>query len=72
MWYGITFGGELSPLRCDFKLVTAGTGEFQPGQKVQVFRYQNRIEIIPIRPMKKARGFLKGIDTSIKREDDRT
>lgn len=43
----------------------------QPGQKVQVVRYQNRIELIPIRPIKSARGFLKGIDTSVERENDR-
>lgn len=43
----------------------------QPGQKVQVVQYENRIELIPIRPMKEARGFLKGIDTSVEREDDR-
>ncbi len=42
-----------------------------PGQKVQVIRYQDRIELIPLRPAKKMRGFLKGIDTSIKREPDR-
>ena len=45
--------------------------DLQPGQKIQVIRYQNRIELIPIRPMKKARGFLRGIDTSIVRESDR-
>jgi AbrB family looped-hinge helix DNA binding protein len=43
----------------------------QPGQKVQVIRYQNRIELIPIRPIEEARGFLKGIDTAIEREEDR-
>jgi len=43
----------------------------QSGQKVQVIRYQNRIELIPIRPIKSARGFLKGIDTSVEREEDR-
>jgi len=43
----------------------------QPGQKVQVIQYQNRIELIPIRPIKLARGFLKGIDTSVNREGDR-
>ncbi len=41
------------------------------GQKIQILTYQNRIELIPIRPMKKMRGFLKGIDTSIKRDKDR-
>jgi len=27
--------------------------------------------MIPIQPIKKMRGFLKGIDTNIEREDDR-
>ena len=45
--------------------------DLKPGQKIQVIRYQNRIELIPIRSMKKARGFLKGIDTSVEREGDR-
>jgi AbrB family looped-hinge helix DNA binding protein len=43
----------------------------QPGQKVQVMLYDNRIELIPIRPMASKRGFLKGIDTTIEREADR-
>ena len=41
------------------------------GQKIQVLTYRNRIELIPIQPMKKLRGFLKGIDTSVKRDMDR-
>jgi len=41
------------------------------GQKVQVLTYQNRIELIPIKPMKEMRGFLKGIDTHVKRDKDR-
>ena len=43
----------------------------QPGQKVKVFLYDNRIEMIPVRPMEQSRGFLKGIDTSVEREPDR-
>ena len=43
----------------------------RPGQKVQVILYQNRIELIPVKPIKKMRGFLKGIDTTIERESDR-
>ena len=43
----------------------------QPGQKVQAILYENRIELIPIKPMPSMRGFLKGIDTSIEREADR-
>jgi AbrB family looped-hinge helix DNA binding protein len=42
-----------------------------PGQKFQALLYENRIELIPVRPIKKMRGFLKGIDTNINRETDR-
>jgi AbrB family looped-hinge helix DNA binding protein len=42
----------------------------RPGQKVQVLAYDNRIEFIPIRPMKQMRGFLRGIDTSVERDQD--
>ena len=41
------------------------------GQKIQVLTYHNRIELIPIKPMKKMRGFLKGISTNVKRDKDR-
>lgn len=42
-----------------------------PGQKVQALLYENRIELIPVRPIKQMRGFLKGIDTTVVREGDR-
>jgi AbrB family looped-hinge helix DNA binding protein len=42
-----------------------------PGQKVQAIVYENRIELVLVRPVRKMRGFLKGIDTRIDREDDR-
>jgi AbrB family looped-hinge helix DNA binding protein len=42
-----------------------------PGQRIQVVAYDGRIELIPLRPMKEMRGFLKGIDTSVERESDR-
>lgn len=41
------------------------------GQKIQMLTYGNRIELIPIKPMKELKGFLEGIDTSVKREADR-
>ncbi len=41
------------------------------GQKIKVLTYQNRIELIPIKPMKKLRGFLKGLNTHVKRDQDR-
>ncbi|WP_089726918.1 AbrB/MazE/SpoVT family DNA-binding domain-containing protein [Candidatus Thiosymbion oneisti] len=41
------------------------------GQKMQMLTYRNRIEMIPIKPMEKMRGLLKGIDTEVQRDDDR-
>ncbi len=41
------------------------------GQKVQMLTYQNRIELIPLKPMKKMKGFLKGVNTDVKRDKDR-
>jgi AbrB family looped-hinge helix DNA binding protein len=41
------------------------------GQKIQMLTYGDRIELIPIKPMKELRGFLKGIDTTVKRDKDR-
>jgi AbrB family looped-hinge helix DNA binding protein len=43
----------------------------KPGQKVQAIEYDGRIELIPVRPAREMRGFLKGIDTTIEREEDR-
>lgn len=43
-----------------------------PGEKLQVFLYQNRLEFVPIKDIKKMRGFLKGINTTIERDKDRT
>ncbi len=42
-----------------------------PGQKVQAIAYENRIELVPVRPIRKMRGFLKGIDPRVSRDDDR-
>lgn len=41
------------------------------GQKIQVVVYEGRIELVPVKPVKKLRGFAKGIDTSVEREADR-
>ena len=45
--------------------------DIHPGQEVQVIQYDNRVEIIPVRPLSKSRGVLRGIDTNIEREADR-
>ena len=41
------------------------------GQKVQTVVFEDRIELIPVKPVRKLRGSLKGIDTSVRREPDR-
>ena len=43
----------------------------EPGQKVHVIPYMGRIELIPVRDIKKGRGFLEGINTEVEREPDR-
>ncbi len=43
----------------------------KPGQELQVLRYENRIELIPVPDIKGMRGFAKGIDTSVPRDKDR-
>jgi prevent-host-death family protein len=41
-------------------------------REVAEARYvRGRIELIPLKPIKKMRGFLKGMDTTIEREADR-
>lgn len=45
--------------------------EIKPGSKVQVLLYENRIELIPMKNLRRIRGFLKGIDTTVEREGDR-
>ncbi|HEX9728039.1 MAG TPA: AbrB/MazE/SpoVT family DNA-binding domain-containing protein [Gemmatimonadales bacterium] len=43
----------------------------KPGQKVEALQYLDRVEFIPVRPLKAMRGFLKGIDTRVPRDRDR-
>ena len=43
----------------------------EPGMKLQVVQYEDRIEMIPVRPRKSMRGSLRGIDTSVPRDADR-
>ena len=45
--------------------------DIKPGQEVQVFYYDGRIEIIPLQDIKKMRGIARGMDTSLVRNGDR-
>ena len=42
----------------------------KPGQKMQVILYDNRVVLIPVRPIQEARGSLKDIDTDVPREEE--
>lgn len=43
----------------------------RPGEKLHAIEYRGRIELVPIKSIKAARGSLKGIDTSVPRDPDR-
>ncbi len=45
--------------------------KIKPGQTLQVVELNNKLEFIPLRNVKEARGFLKGMDTNFEREMDR-
>ena len=40
------------------------------GQKMQVIAYNNRVVLIPVRPIKEARGSLKGMDSRVDRDEE--
>jgi AbrB family looped-hinge helix DNA binding protein len=43
----------------------------KPGDKIRIFRYNGRLELVPVRDIRKMRGWLKGLDTTVEREEDR-
>ena len=43
----------------------------KPGQSMQVLRYENRIELLMVQKLASLRGFAKGIDTSVPRDEER-
>lgn len=43
----------------------------RPGQKVQAIQYGDRVELVPLVPVGRMKGFLRGIDTDVPREGDR-
>ncbi len=41
-----------------------------PGEKLQVLSFDNRIELVRTRPMRKMRGFLRGLDATFARDEE--
>ena len=44
--------------------------QVKPGQKMRVLVYDNQVVFITVRPIKKARGSLKGINTDVPRDEE--
>jgi AbrB family looped-hinge helix DNA binding protein len=45
--------------------------DLRPGQQVQAIEYDDRVEFVPVRPISSMRGFLAGIETTVRRDGDR-
>ena len=43
----------------------------EPGQKIQVLVFKNRIELIPMQTIKKLRGIAQGVDVPFQRDENR-
>lgn len=48
------------------------TLELKPGQQLRVFTAGDRVELVPVKKLRLMRGFLKGIDTTVPRDQDRS
>jgi len=64
----VTLSGEY---QLHFPMEICETACLKAGTSFEVIIYNNRIELVPIKPIKSLRGIFKGIDTNIIREDDR-
>ena len=53
------------------KAIGAGLG-LTPGQKMQAILYEDRVELVVVRPARRLRGALEGIDVGVPRAPDRT
>ena len=42
----------------------------KPSQKVRLIVFGNRLEVVPVRDIREARGFLKGMSSDIEREEE--
>ena len=43
----------------------------KPGDKFRLLRFKGILELVPVRDLRKLRGYLKGLDTTVEREEDR-
>jgi len=44
--------------------------KIKPGQKVRLIVYGNVLEVVPVRSLKEARGFLRGMSSTVERDEE--
>ncbi len=42
----------------------------RPGQKIRLIRFGDQIRLVPVRPIEEMRGWLKGVNVTIERDDE--
>jgi AbrB family looped-hinge helix DNA binding protein len=42
----------------------------EPGQELSVISHNGRIAMVPVRPIEEMRGFLKGMNSDVPRDDE--
>lgn len=42
----------------------------RPGQKLMALEWHGHIQLVPVMPIEKLRGFCKGIDTTVERDEE--
>ena len=60
-----------SKYQLNFPKDISETYGLEAGDSFEFISYNNRIELIPLKPIKKLKGIFQGIDTNIIRDDDR-
>lgn len=45
--------------------------DLKPGQQVDAIHFRGRVALIPVEPVQAMRGALRGIATTVHRDDDR-
>lgn len=45
--------------------------DIKPGQRMRIIRFGDRLELVPVKDIREMKGFAKGIDTTVEREEDR-
>jgi hypothetical protein len=67
IWYGR--GEDIAKIPgSNPKEAQGGFKTIARAEKVQMVAYGDRIEMIPLKKISEMKGFLKGIDTTVKRE----